>query len=64
MEGMELIRAELEKASAKSREMQEKLRALEAQEPKNFTEIWRVRDQLAYWGGKSEGLTMALDALK
>ena len=64
MKGSELIRAELEKATAKSRELQDKLRALEAKEPKNFTELWRVRDQLAYWEGKSEGLTLALDAIK
>lgn len=64
MEGIELIRSELSKASAKKEELQEELRELEAAEPKNFTEIWRTRDRLAYWEGKSEGLKLALEALE
>jgi hypothetical protein len=64
VEGRELIHAELEKAAEKKKELQGRLRELEAAEPKNFNELWRVRDQLAYWEGKHEGLTLALEALK
>jgi hypothetical protein len=64
MEAPEMIRAELGKASEKRKELQARLRELEAAEPKNFNELWRVRDQLAYWEGKHEGLSIALEALK
>lgn len=63
MEGIELIRAELLKASGKKKELLERLKELEAAEPKNFTEIWRTRDRLAYWEGKSDGLKLALEEM-
>ncbi len=52
------------KASGKKKELLGRLVELEAAEPKNFTEIWRTRDRLAYWEGKSEGLKLALEALE
>jgi hypothetical protein len=64
VEGRDLINAELRKAAEKKKELQAKLRELEAAEPKNFNELWRVRDQLAYWEGKHEGLSLALEAMK
>jgi len=63
MNKLDRIRQELAKASAKKKEFAEKLRRLEETEPSNFHQIWIIRDQIAYWEGKSEGLQFALDEL-
>jgi len=57
------IRKEYEAAVTKKRELSENLKQAEKTEPNNFNQIWRLRDQLAYWEGKSEGLKFALDEL-
>jgi hypothetical protein len=63
MTGTDNIRKEYEAAVNKKRELSETLRQAEKTEPNNFNQIWRLRDQLAYWEGKSEGLKFALDEL-
>jgi hypothetical protein len=63
MNSIERIRQEYETASGKKQELAEKLRKLEETEPNNFHQIWIMRDQIAYWEGKSEGLKFALDEL-
>jgi hypothetical protein len=63
MNKLDRIRQELAKATAKKKEFAEKLRRLEETEPSNFHQIWIIRDQIAYWEGKSEGLQFALDEL-
>ena len=63
MNELDRIRQELAKATTKKRELAEKLRQLEETEPSNFHQIWIIRDQIAYWEGKSEGLRFALDEL-
>lgn len=61
MNELDRIRQELAKAATKKKELAERLRHLEETEPSNFHQIWIIRDQLAYWEGKSEGLQFALD---
>jgi hypothetical protein len=61
MNSIERIRREYETASGKKQELTERLRRLEETEPDNFHQIWIMRDQIAYWEGKSEGLQFALD---
>jgi hypothetical protein len=61
MNSIERIRREYEAASGKKQELAERLRRLEEAEPDNFHQIWIMRDQIAYWEGKSEGLQFALD---
>jgi hypothetical protein len=58
------IRKEYETAVRKKKELSERLRQIEKTDPNKFSEIWTVRDQIAYWEGKSEGLKFALDELK
>ncbi len=58
------IRKEYEAAANKKRELSENLREAEKTDPNNFNQIWRLRDQIAYWEGKSEGLKFALDELE
>jgi hypothetical protein len=57
------ISREYEAAVRKKKEFSEKLRELEKTDPNKFYEIWIIRDQIAYWEGKSEGLKFALDAI-
>ena len=57
------IRKEYETAVSKKQELSEKLRQVEKTEPNKFYEIWILRDQIAYWEGKSEGLKFALDEI-
>jgi hypothetical protein len=64
MNSIERIRQEYEAASGKKQELAEKLRKLEQTEPDNFHQLWIMRDQIAYWEGKSEGLKFALDEIK
>ena len=58
------ILKEYETAIEKKRGLSERLKQTEAAEPKNFYQIWILRDQIAYWEGKSEGLKFALDELQ
>lgn len=57
------IRDEYDNAVAKKKELAAQLREIEKTEPSSFGKIWRSRDQVAYWEGKSEGLKIALDEL-
>jgi chromosome segregation ATPase len=61
---VEKLRSELETSGRKAAELRERLRELEAAEPKSFTDIWRTRDRLAYWEGRQEGLNLALTELE
>jgi len=63
MNSIEKIQQEYKEASGKKRELAEKLRKLEETEPDNFHQLWIMRDQIAYWEGKSEGLQFALNEL-
>jgi hypothetical protein len=64
MTDIEKIRREYETAVSKKQELSEKLREVEKTEPNKFYEIWILRDQIAYWEGKSEGLKFALDEMR
>jgi hypothetical protein len=64
MEGMEKIRTEYDNAIKKKKELMGRLRELEKTEPGRLGEIWRTRDQVAYWEGRAEGLQFAMEALK
>ena len=63
MTEIDKIRKEYEAAVSKKRELSESLRHAEKTEPNNFNQLWILRDQIAYWEGKSEGLKFALDEL-
>jgi len=58
------IRKEYEKAVHKKQGLTETLRQTEKTEPTNLNQILIIRDQIAYWEGRSEGLKFALDELK
>jgi hypothetical protein len=64
MTEIDRIRKEYETAASKKKELSERLRHIEKTDPNKFYEIWTIRDQIAYWEGKSEGLKFALDELK
>jgi hypothetical protein len=64
MTEIDRIRKEYETAVSKKQELSERLRQVEKTDPNKFSEIWTIRDQIAYWEGKSEGLKFALDELK
>jgi hypothetical protein len=64
MTNIDIIRREYETAVNKKRELSERLRQTEKSEPNNFKQIWIIRDQIAYWEGRSEGLKFALDELE
>ncbi len=64
MTDIDIIRKEYETAVNKKRELSERLRQTEKTEPNNFNQIWIIRDQIAYWEGRSEGLKFALDELE
>jgi hypothetical protein len=64
MTAINRICKEYETAVRKKKELSERLRQIEKTDPNKFSEIWTVRDQIAYWEGKSEGLKFALDELK
>lgn len=63
MTAIDRIRKEYDTASSKKQELAERLRQTEKTDPDNFYEIWLIRDQIAYWEGKSEGLKFTLDLL-
>ncbi len=64
MTDIDIISKEYETAVNKKRELSERLRQTEKTEPNNFKQIWIIRDQIAYWEGRSEGLKFALDELE
>ena len=64
MTEIDRIRKEYETAVSKKKQLSERLKQIENTDPNKFSEIWTVRDQIAYWEGKSEGLKFALDELK
>jgi len=64
MTEIDRIRKEYETAVSKKKELSERLRQIENTDSNKFSEIWTIRDQIAYWEGKSEGLKFALDELK
>jgi hypothetical protein len=64
MADMNIILEEYEKALHKKQELSERLRQTEKADPNNSYQIWILRDQIAYWEGKTEGLKFALDELK
>ena len=64
MTDIDIIRKEYETAVNKKRELSERLIQTEKTEPNNFNQIWIIRDQIAYWEGRSEGLKFALDELE
>ena len=55
---------EYETALNKKQKLSKRLRQTEKAEPNNTYQIWILRDQIAYWEGKSEGLKFALDELE
>ena len=61
---IEKIQREYETAVNRKKELSEKLREAERTEPNKFYDIWIIRDQIAYWEGKSEGLKFALNELQ
>jgi hypothetical protein len=63
MTDIDRIRGEYERAVNKKQELTERLRQTEKTEPTNFNQIWIIRDQIAYWEGRSEGLKFALEEL-
>jgi hypothetical protein len=64
MPDMSRILEEYETALNKKRELSERLRQTEKADPNNSYQIWILRDQIAYWEGRSEGLKFALDERK
>jgi hypothetical protein len=63
MTNIEGILKEYETALNKKRELSDRLIQTERTEPNNSYQIWIIRDQIAYWEGRSEGLKFALDEL-
>ena len=64
MTNINKILKEYEIALNKKKKLSERLKQTEKAEPNNTYQIWILRDQIAYWEGKSEGLKFALDELK
>lgn len=58
------ILKEYETALNKKKHLSERLKQTEKADPTNTYQIWILRDQIAYWEGKSEGLKFALDELE
>jgi hypothetical protein len=63
MADIDRILKEYETALNKKRELSERLGQTEETDPNNLYQIWIIRDQIAFWEGKSEGLKFALDEL-
>lgn len=63
MTPIDRILKEYEAALIKKRELSERLRQAEKTEPDYSYQIWIIRDQIAYWEGRAEGLKYALDEL-
>ena len=57
------ILKEYETALNKKQQLSERLKQTEKADPNNTYQIWILRDQIAFWEGKSEGLKFALDEL-
>jgi hypothetical protein len=64
MANINKILKEYEIALNKKQKLSERLKQTEKAEPNNTYQIWILRDQIAYWEGKSEGLKFALDELE
>ena len=64
MADIKKILKEYETALKKKQQLSERLKQTEKADPNNTYQIWILRDQIAYWEGKSEGLKFALDELK
>jgi hypothetical protein len=64
MADIKKILKEYETALNKKQKLSERLKQTEKAEPNNTYQIWILRDQIAYWEGKSEGLKFALDELE
>jgi hypothetical protein len=64
MADIKKILKEYEKALNKKQQLSERLKESEKADPNNTYQIWLLRDQIAYWEGKSEGLKFALDELE
>ena len=64
MANINKILKEYEIALKKKQKLSERLKQTEKAEPNNTYQIWILRDQIAYWEGKSEGLKFALDELE
>ena len=60
---MKRIREEYEKAKKKRTELAAELREAERTEPDNFHRLWRLRDRLAYWEGRTEAFELGLEEL-
>lgn len=63
MKVKESILKEYEAALSKKKQLSDELKKQEITAPDNFREIWIIRDQIAFWEGKTEGLQYALDVL-
>jgi len=63
MTDIDRILKEYEAALMKKRELSERLKQTEKTEPDYSYQIWIIRDQIAYWEGRAEGLKYALDEL-
>jgi hypothetical protein len=63
MTSRERILEEYETALRKKRELSARLKETEKTEPDNSYQIWIIRDQIAYWEGRSEGLKFALEEI-
>ena len=63
MKDFSRIRKEYEIAVNKKRALSERLRETEKTDPADFNQIWIIRDQIAYWEGRSEGIKFAIDEL-
>ena len=59
----EKIEEELRTCHGKIEALREDLRRLEEQDPKENYTIMLTRDRLAFWEGKSEGLSFALEQI-
>jgi hypothetical protein len=64
MTDVDRILKEYQAAVKKKQELSERLRQTEKADPANSYQIWIIRDQIAYWEGRSEGLKFALDELE
>jgi hypothetical protein len=64
MTDIDKILKEYETALKKKKELSERLRQTEKTEPNYSYQIWIIRDQIAYWEGRCEGLKYALDELE
>lgn len=60
----EKIEEELSTCRGKIEELRNDLKRLEENDPRDTYTITVTRDRLAYWEGKSEGLSFALEQIR